>query len=170
MASLKGMENPRYSTGACMGVTPSWYNTWVNMKGRCLRPTHPKYDRYGARGITICDDWMTSAGFKAWVEKSGWKEGLSIDRINNDGDYCPENCRWVSQSENSRKKRSTKISFEQAQDIRRRLDNGENAYDLASEFGVVHGTVWFIQNRITHVPEGECTKRLKERALNVTNS
>lgn len=162
MGKNKGTKNPRYNTGACMGIKPSWYNAWQNMKRRCLNPNNANYERYGARGITICDEWMTAQGFKAWVEVSGWREGLSIDRIDNDGDYCPSNCRWVSRAENSRKKSTTKLTFEQAQEIRARLDKGDHASDLAKKYGVVHGTIWFIQHRFTHVADGECTKRIAE--------
>ncbi len=158
-----GEKNPNFKHGLTSGHEHSGiYNTWMNMKGRCMRSTHPKYSRYGGRGIKIFQEWLDINIFYKWALDNGWFKGASIDRKDNDGDYCPENCHWISMSENSRKKRTTKISLEQAAEIRKRLDSGENAYDLAKEYGVVHGTIWFIQKNFTHVAEGECTKKLKE--------
>lgn len=160
MSKISGDKNPKYKHGYAM-KRPKWYNTWQNMKARCLRKSHPKYDRYGGRGIGICNEWLTCEGFASWANQFDW-EGMSIDRIDNDGDYCPENCRVVSMSENSRKKSTTKLTFNQAQMIRLRASNGECEYDLADEYGVRHGTVWFIVNNFTHVADGECIKRIKE--------
>lgn len=161
---VKGVKNPNYKTGfTSNGKPPSFYNSWQNMKARCLRKNHPKYCRYGGRGISICDEWLDIKGFALWALNNNWREGLSLDRIDNNGGYNPDNCRWVSHSENSRKKSSTKISYIQAGDIRKRIANGEDMNDLAKEYGVVHGTIWFIKENFTHVPEGECVKRLKER-------
>jgi hypothetical protein len=159
-----GANNPNYRNGfSVRGNKQNFYNSWQNMKGRCLRESHPKYPRYGGRGVKICDEWMTIEGFAKWALSNGWVDGLSLDRIDNNGDYCPENCRWITMSENSRKKRTTKLTFDQAQEIRKRLDNGENEHALADEYGVVHGTIWFIKKKMTHVPEGDCTKMLKLR-------
>lgn len=161
---FSGKSNPNYKTGyAVKGKRPSFYNTWQNMKARCNRPKHPKYNRYGGRGIKICKEWESIEAFAKWALKNGWEEGLSIDRIDNDGDYTPQNCRWVSISKNSRKKSTTKITFEQAKHIRKRAQKGECGYELAKEYNVTHGTVWFIVNNFTHVPEMECIKKLKER-------
>jgi hypothetical protein len=133
------------------------------MKQRCLNPCNHKYPSYGGRGIKICEAWLSIRGFFEWATNNGWSEGKTIDRIDNDGDYCPENCRWISVSENSRKKRTTKLSYDQAKEIRHRVSAGENEKDIAKEFGVVHGTVWFVVRGYTHVPEGDCTKMLKNR-------
>jgi hypothetical protein len=161
---ISGRNNPNYKTGyAKKGKKPSFYNTWQNMKSRCLNPNNPKYHRYGERGIKVCDDWLTIEGFSEWALNNGWSDGLSIDRIDNDGNYCPENCKWVTMSENSRKKRTTKITFKQAKEIRLRAANGESEIELAKEFNVVHGTIWFIVKNFTHVEDGECTNKLKER-------
>jgi len=164
-SDMIGEKNPNFRTGmAAKGSKyEKLYSSWQNMKGRCLRISHPKFPRYGGRDIKICREWLTADGFLKWAIASGWKEGMTIDRINNDGDYDPSNCRWISMSENSRKKRTTKITFDQAINIRSRALNGECEYDLAREFGVVHGTIWFIVNNFTHVEEGECTKKLNER-------
>lgn len=148
---FSGDKNPNYKTGlATKGARPSFYNSWQNMKQRCLNPRHPKYHRYGGRGIKICDEWMTIEGFSDWARKT-WKEGYTIDRIDNDGDYEPKNCRWITASENSKKKSTTKISPCQAAEIRVKLGKGESLSSLAKEYNVNDGTIWFIKNNITHV-------------------
>lgn len=162
----KGVGNPNYKTGfAIHGNRPSFYHSWQNMKARCNNPNHPRYYRYGGRGITVCKEWITIEGFSDWALVSGWQDGLSIDRIDNDGDYCPENCRWISISANSRKKSTTKLSFKDAELIRHRALSGECLYALAKEYGVVHGTIWYVVNNFTHVKEGECAKKIRERKL-----
>jgi hypothetical protein len=166
-SDVKGDKNPNYKTGyAINGQKQGFYNSWNNMKARCRNPNHPKFKRYGGRGIKIYEPWLDIENFADWALNNGWEEGLSIDRIDNDGDYCPENCRWISMSENSRKKSTTKLTFNQAHEIRQRVKNGESEYDLAEEYGVVHGTIWFIVNKLTHVEEMECTKALKKRKEN----
>ena len=86
---------------------PATYSHWVNMKTRCFNKNNPKYKNYGARGITICEDWLTFENFHKWAVTHGFKEGLTIDRINNDGNYCPENCRWVTNLEQAKNKQNT---------------------------------------------------------------
>ena len=76
------------------------------MKTRCTNPKCDSWERYGGRGISVCKEWMNDFGaFRDWALANGYKAGLSIDRKENDGDYCPENCQWLTVGENSKKAR-----------------------------------------------------------------
>jgi hypothetical protein len=90
------------------------YNVYNNMKARCYNPNNHKYARYGGRGITICQEWLGQNGFinfskwafeNGYQEKSG-KEKLTLDRINNDGNYEPSNCRWTDYKTQARNRSS----------------------------------------------------------------
>jgi hypothetical protein len=75
-----------------------------SMIHRCYNENNPFYKNYGERGIKVCDEWKDSLeSFMDWAISNGWVKGLSIDRIDNDGDYEPNNCHWITVSENSRK-------------------------------------------------------------------
>lgn len=84
------------------------FSTWDAMKGRCENPNREKYKDYGGRGIKVCEEWKEASNFVLWALSHGYEHGLQIDRIDNDGDYCPENCRFVTPKENSRNKRNSK--------------------------------------------------------------
>ena len=71
------------------------YKVWIAMKGRCYNPNNLQYSRYGGRGIKVCDEWQDFEKFETWSNNNGYTSSLSIDRINNDGDYEPSNCRWT---------------------------------------------------------------------------
>ena len=87
------------------------YLEWQGMKGRCYNPHDPRYDRWGGRGISVCDEWRDSfESFYEWAMAHGYSDELTIDRIDNDGNYTPDNCRWASQKQQSRN-RSTNINI-----------------------------------------------------------
>lgn len=70
---------------------------WRNMKDRCYNPHNNRYNHYGRRGIIVCLDWKDSyMAFRDWALNNGYSNGLSLDRIDNDGNYEPSNCRWVN--------------------------------------------------------------------------
>ena len=73
------------------------YKTFTNMKQRCYNSNDPKFNYYGGKGITICQEWLDDfRSFYDWSLANGYEEGLTIDRVDSDGDYTPDNCRWVS--------------------------------------------------------------------------
>ncbi len=80
------------------------YSIYYGMKQRCYNPNNQHYKWYGGKGITICNEWLDDNGLQRFIEWSlnnGYEENLSIDRVNPNGNYAPDNCRWVTPSVNS---------------------------------------------------------------------
>lgn len=78
------------------------YSCWANMKSRCKDKSYPSFHRYGGRGIKVCKEWLEDfMSFYNWALNNGYGDNLEIDRINNDGNYEPDNCRWVTKKENA---------------------------------------------------------------------
>jgi hypothetical protein len=82
------------------------YSQWQAMRARCLYPHHRDYRFYGARGIMVCEEWKEFDGFLRDME-AGWRKGLTIERVDVDGDYEPSNVRWATQAEQARNTRRT---------------------------------------------------------------
>lgn len=125
------------------------YKSYTCMKERCYYPHNNRYYAYGARGIKICDEWLNDKNsFFEWALKNGYKEGLSIDRIDVNGDYCPGNCRWATrQQQANNTRRNVKITF-----------NGQtkNLSQWAKQFGLKPTTIkarlqkgWSVEEALT---------------------
>lgn len=82
------------------------YKAYHKMKDRCQNEKNSNFKNYGGRGIKVCDEWQTFETFYNWAITNGYKKGLSIDRINNNGNYEPSNCRWVTQKIQSNNRRN----------------------------------------------------------------
>lgn len=84
------------------------HSSWQAMKARCLYPKHQAFHRYGGRGIKVCDRWLGKEGYQNFVADMGRRPSLdySLDRINQNGDYTPSNCRWATRLEQQANQRS----------------------------------------------------------------
>ncbi len=88
------------------------YRVWRAMISRCSNPKMDNYSRYGGRGIKVCDEWQNFQTFHDWAVSNGYSDDLSIDRIDPEGDYCPENCRWEdSEMQNNNRRDSVFVEY-----------------------------------------------------------
>lgn len=111
------------------------YRIYHHMKERCYSPKDKRFSDYGGRGIAICREWKDSfESFYSWAMDNGYQDDLSIDRIDNDGNYEPSNCRWVTSIEQGRNKRTT----------RNLTLNGETKAlsGWAEQYGIPPGRLW----------------------------
>ena len=85
------------------------YITWRNMRVRCTNPKDKRYASYGGRGITVCEEWNTFEPFRDWAIANGYRDDLTIDRIDTNGNYEPSNCRFITRAENNKNRRNWRI-------------------------------------------------------------
>ena len=107
------------------GKHPILYGRWANIKDRCYNPNSKDYEKYGGRGITVCEEWKESyEAFHFWAMSHGFRPELQIDRIENDKGYSPDNCRWVTPKINSNNRRNS-VSVEYKGEMMGILDVAE---------------------------------------------
>lgn len=118
------------------------HRIWQGMLDRCYRKrkaSHLKY--YYHKGIKVCDEWRHSyISFKRWAVKNGYKDSLEIDRIDGDGSYTPDNCRWVTHKENMRNSSCAKITAEQAKEIIHLKESGLMV-DISKFYPITKGQI-----------------------------
>ena len=109
------------------------------MKERCGNPHNKRYNRYGGRGIAVCDEWAKSfSAFRVWAMHSGYADGMTIDRIDGNGNYEPSNCRWATRAEQNRNySRNHLITYH---------GNTKCIADWADETGINRATILFRLN------------------------
>lgn len=89
------------------GVKTRIYSIWHGMRERCRNKSSKDYKNYGGRGIRVCDEWQTFTVFRDWSLNNGYSDDLSIDRVNTNGNYCPENCKFSTPIEQMRNRRNS---------------------------------------------------------------
>ena len=126
------------------------YRVWIDIKTRCLNTNSESYKDYGGRGITICPEWTNDyTKFRDWSLDNGYQEGLQINRINNDGNYEPNNCNFVTAKENARNRRliEVKLSIGIRNEIRELyIMEGWTQKELAKKYNISQATVSLIIN------------------------
>lgn len=130
-----------------MKETNGLYDVWHGMKQRCFNINNKNYSSYGQRGIIVCEEWKNSfQAFYDWAITHGHQKGLQIDRRNNDGNYCPENCRFVTCTENNRNTRKNILTIERVREIRNLLQQGIKQTDIVKQYNLDSATVSNIKN------------------------
>lgn len=142
---------------------------FASIISRCYNENNKCYKFYGGKGIKICDSWIDNpTSFEKWAMESGYKDGLTIDRIDSDGDYCPENCRWVSKSFNSRFKGNTNVidvngEKYSARELSEKLFIGSNRISEMIKRDGIEKTIKFAKARLYDIENNKSVK------MNATN-
>lgn len=137
------------------------YERWISMIYRCTNPKHSAYKWYGARGIRVCNEWQSYEGYKKWVMATRPNETYTVERIDVDGDYCPDNCKWIPLSEQANNRTSCIMITHEG--VTKNLT--EWCSELGLEYKMVHNRLkklgWTFEKAIS--TPVDTTKRNKAR-------
>lgn len=123
---LKGKEIEAKDNAELLGWVRRLSLVYAGMMGRCHYEKHVAWGHYGGRGIKVCRAWAADRNeFIDWALSNGYRPGLELDRINNDGDYSPENCRFVTRQQNNRNKRNNVVHWSRLEAVIAELQAGE---------------------------------------------
>lgn len=130
------------------------HHIWNSMKQRCENPKAISYKYYGAKGVSVCEEWQEFKPFCEWAMANGYRDDLTIDRINNDGNYCPENCRWATNKE-----QQNRTSYN-----RQYTYNGEtlNITQWAEKAGISRNMLYKRLSRGWSIEKALTTKKLRD--------
>lgn len=163
-----GIKPPRYRHKVV--ENKRLWNIWNGIKKRCLFETEPRYAQYGARGITICDEWKESFdNFADWAYANGYDDTLTIERIDVNGNYCPENCKWITRKEQAFNKQDTIWVDYQGKRIQLR----KLCEEKGLRYDAIHNRImkmgWNVEKAIDtplYTNEGSLLSKCKEKKLN----
>ena len=151
------------------------YKIWINIKDRVLNPKNKRYSDYGGRGITLCDDWKNDfIPFYNWAMSNEYSDELSIDRIDNDGGYSPENCRWTTPTMQQRNQRIKKNNTSGYKGVSCNKDNNKyrvritinkKSVNLGSYPTTVEGAIAYNNYSIENNLEGFVLNEIPDKIL-----
>ena len=145
-----------YARGGHGGKKNRLYTIWSGMKARCSNENLHDYPNYGGRGIKVCNEWANSfETFKDWANENGYREDLSLDRIDVNGNYCPENCKWATMYEQQRNRQHTE-KFEYLGEKRTLAEISEmTGIYYNTLYNRIHYYGWDLENAVKY-KDGRC--------------
>jgi hypothetical protein len=128
------------------------YNVWKDMKKRCYYSKASNYKYYGGRNITICDEWLGEYGFEnfsLWALANGYSDELTIDRIDSNKNYCPENCRWITIAEQQKNRRNNVLYYYDGKKLSAREWSEITGIDLGVLLNRLYSLGWNVERALT---------------------